>query len=84
VKKISSMPAKGMPYLDYDRLFDGNNWELEKADMGGRTAKMVSAAIRNAAYRERISVTVRRGEGGTLCVHADRSRQPSVKGTKRT
>jgi hypothetical protein len=64
VKRIDSMPAKGGTQLDYARLFDGKPWKLERADFGGRTAKAVSAAIRNAAHRQGLSVSIFARDGG--------------------
>lgn len=77
MKKVSAMPTKGMPYLDYDQLFDGNAWKLEKIDYAGRDPKMVTAAIRNAAYRERIRVSVVEKDG-ELFVRADRNTPPKT------
>ena len=75
MKKVSAMPTKGMPYLDYQQLFDGNAWKLEKADFAGRDPKMVTAAIRNAAYRDRIRVSVIE-QHGDLFVKADPTTPP--------
>lgn len=50
MKKVPQMPTKGMPYLDYEQLFDGHAWKLEKEDFAGRDEKMVSAAIRNGDW----------------------------------
>lgn len=48
MKKVPQMPTKGMPYLDYEQLFDGHAWKLEKEDFAGRDETRRWSARRSA------------------------------------